>query len=140
MATHESFEHKAIAEPPSERSFAWVFTVFFLLLALWPLWRGKPMRWWWLPAAGLMALIGLIRPALLRVPNRLWFQLGTLLGRITTPIVMALLFYVVFTPIAILLRMTGRDLLRLRRDPAAKTYWIPRDPPGPEPSSMVEQF
>jgi hypothetical protein len=50
------------------------------------------------------------------------------------------MFFLVFTPFALILRMAGKDLLRLRRDPAAASYWIERDPPGPPPESMVEQF
>ena len=76
MKTHESFERSA-PQPPSERSFAWVFTAFFAALALWPLWRGRPARWWALAAAVLVLLAGLIRPSVLRFPNLHLVPLGT---------------------------------------------------------------
>jgi hypothetical protein len=139
MATHESFERNA-ADPPSERSFAWVFATFFAALALWPAWRGRPVRWWALAVAVLVFLAGLVRPAVLRTPNLIWFRFGSLLNRIVSPVATSLLFFLVFTPFALILRMTGKDLLRLRRDPQATTYWIERNPPGPPPESMVEQF
>jgi len=140
MHTHESFERDAVAKPPSERSFAWVFTAFFLAVALWPAWRGKPVRWWALGVAGVVFLAGMVRPAILRVPNLVWFRLGGLLSRIVSPIAASLLFYAVFTPFGLILRLAGKDLLRLRRDPRAASYWIERDPPGPKPESMSEQF
>ena len=140
MRTHESFERNAAAHPPSERSFAWVFTAFFAVVALWPAWRGRPVRWWALGAAVLVLLAGLLRPSVLRLPNLVWFRLGTLLNRIVSPLAASLLYFAVFTPFALILRMAGKDPLRLRRDPLAATYWIERNPPGPPPESMTEQF
>ena len=140
MGTHESFERNAAAHPPSERSFAWVFTAFFAVLALWPVWRGRPVRWWGLGVALLVFLAGLVRPSVLRLPNLIWFRIGTLLNRIISPVVTPLMFFLVFTPFGLILRMAGKDLLRLRRDPSAASYWIERNPPGPPPESMVEQF
>jgi hypothetical protein len=139
LATHESFERKAAA-PTSERSFAWVFTAFFVALALWPAWRGRPIRWWALGVAALVFLAGLVRPAVLRIPNLIWFRFGSLLNRIVSPVVTSLLFFLVFTPFGLILRMAGKDLLRLRRDPNAPSYWIDRNPPGPPGESMAEQF
>lgn len=140
IGTHEDFERNAPAAPPSERSFAWVFTAFFAALALWPAWRGRPLRWWALGIALLVSLAGVVRPSVLRIPNLIWFRFGGLLNRIVGPIATSVLFFVVFTPFALILRMAGKDLLRLRRDPGAASYWIERDPPGPPPESMVEQF
>jgi len=140
MGTHESFERSAAARPPSERSFAWVFTAFFTAVAFWPAWRGRPVRWWAVGAAALVFLAGLLRPSILRIPNLAWFRLGSLLNRIVSPIVTSLLFFAVFTPFALVLRMAGKDLLHLRRDPAARSYWIERNPPGPAPESMADQF
>lgn len=140
MSTHENFDHELGVHPPSERSFAWVFTVVFLAAALIPAWHGRPVRWWALGAATLIFVIGLVRPSILRIPNLLWFRFGNLLGRVTSPLVLSLLFFVIFTPIAAIIRLAGKDILRLRRDPQSPSYWIRRDPPGPEPKSMVEQF
>jgi hypothetical protein len=140
MRTHESFERRPALAPPSERSFAWVFTAFFAAVALWPSWHARPVRWWALGIAVLVFLAGAFRPSVLRIPNLIWFRFGRLLNRIVSPVVMSLLFFAVFTPFALILRMAGKDLLRLRRDPRAASYWIERNPPGPPPGSMVEQF
>jgi hypothetical protein len=79
------------------------------------------------------------RPALLHPLNRLWMKLGLLLHKIVNPIVMGLLFYGTIWPTGLAMRMRGRDLLRLKRDPDADTYWIAR-PPGPLPETMRDQF
>ena len=140
MPTHETFDRTHADNPPSERSFAWIFGAFFLLLGFWPIWRGRPIRWWWIAASALTFTIGILRPSLLRTANLLWFRLGGMLNRVTSPIIMSLLFFAVFTPIGAILRMSGKDPLRLRRDPDARSYWIHRDPPGPQPAGMIEQF
>jgi hypothetical protein len=140
MRTHETFERSAVPSPPSERSFAWVFTAFFLVLALWPVKRHQPVRWWSVGAAAFVFLSGLLRPSVLRPPNLVWFHFGRLLNRIVSPVAMGLLFFAVFTPFAFVIRVAGKDLLRLRRHPNAATYWIERNPPGPSPKSMLDQF
>ena len=77
--------------------------------------------------------------AVLALFNRLWMMLGLLLHGIVNPIVMGLLFYGTILPTGLVMRLRGRDLLRLRRDPAAETYWITRTP-GPAPETMRDQF
>ena len=72
--------------------------------------------------------------------NKWWTKLGVLLYRIVSPVVLGLLFYLTVTPIALLLRLLGKDPLRLRRDPDGASYWIDRTPPGPAPESMKNQF
>lgn len=115
-------------------------TMFFALMALWPLARGKPLRWWALCLAVLFALTAAARPAMLHGMNRVWMRFGVLLARVINPVIMALLFFLVLTPMAAMLRLRGKDPLRLRPQPDAPTYWIPRDPPGPEPATMADQF
>jgi hypothetical protein len=77
---------------------------------------------------------------LLRPFNRLWFRFGLLLSRVVNPLVMGLLFYFTVTPIGLIMRALGKDPLRLRFDRGARTYWIDRQPPGPEPETMRQQF
>lgn len=137
---HEALERHEAVQPPSERSFALVFTAFFALVAVWPLLKGRPWRPWALGVAAAMLLLGLLAPAVLQIPNRLWFQLSLLLNRIVSPVVMGIVYYVVVTPFGVTMRMTGKDPLRLKPDPAASTYWVERTPPGPEPETMAEQF
>jgi hypothetical protein len=86
------------------------------------------------------ALIALLHPVLLAPLNRLWMKLGVLLGKVVSPVALAVVFYSVLTPVAIMIRVTGKDPLRLKLDPAADSYWIPRKPPGPPPDSMRNQF
>ncbi|MBT3401824.1 MAG: hypothetical protein HN420_17765, partial [Rhodospirillaceae bacterium] len=84
--------------------------------------------------------IAFLRPGLLAPLNRLWTRFGLLLHRIVNPIVMGFLFYLTVTPMALIMRALGKDLLRLKRDPEAKSYWIERTPPGPAPDTMSNQF
>ena len=79
-------------------------------------------------------------PAVLWPLNRLWLLLGIVLYRIVNPIVMALLFFSTIVPIGMLMRLCGKDSLRLRREPEAASYWIEREPPGPPPETMRNQF
>ncbi len=138
--THESFEHRHSPIGSSDRSFGVVFSIFFLLVAIWPIFHHRPLRWWALPLSLLFLLLAIAAPALLHPLNLVWTRLGLLLARITNPIVTAVLFFLVFTPAAFLLRLLGKDPLHLRYDPAAASYWILRDPPGPDPESMRNQF
>jgi hypothetical protein len=138
--THEHLNHEDIAAGPSDRSFGRVFTIFFCLVGAWPLLHRAPVRWWAFATAGVFALLTLIRPSLLHPANRLWNRFGLLLSKVTNPILTGLLFFFVITPIGLLMRITGKDLLRLRRDPSSSTYWIERHPPGPTPESMPQQF
>jgi hypothetical protein len=140
LSTHEDFNRKEELKGPSDRSFGWVFTAFFSLIGAWPVFFGRPPRVWALGIAALILVVTLVRPGLLHPANRAWMKLGLLLGRITNPIVTALLFYLVFTPMGLLMRLLGKDLLRLRSDPNATSYWIERRPPGPKPESMAQQF
>lgn len=112
----------------------------FTFVALAPLVRHHPMRLWAVPIAGVFLLVTAAAPRALEPLNRAWFQIGVSLGRVTSPIVLAIFYYVVLTPLALLMRATGKDVLSLRWVPGAESYWIPRKPPGPEPSSLRRQF
>ena len=116
-----------------------MFTGAFLILGLWPLRHGRPIRLWYLVASGAFLLVTMIRPAWLHGLNRIWMRCGILLGKVVNPVVIGLLFYLVFTPVAIVLRWLGKDLLGLARNPDASTYWSPRAGAGGE-SSMTNQF
>jgi len=140
MAAHEDLSRKHVARGPSNRNFGFVFSAFFLLLGLAPLRKHQPVRWWALGIAGAFLVATLLVPGLLAPLNRLWMKLGHLLGRITTPIVTGLLFYLVFTPAGFLARLLGKDPLRLRFDAKASSYWQERRPPGPPPEDMANQF
>ena len=84
--------------------------------------------------------LALISPKLLHPLNLLWAKLAVLLHHIVSPVAMAAVFFLAFTPTGWLMRAAGKDPLRLRRDPAPDSYWIPKDPKGPPPETMVRQF
>ena len=140
MAANEPVvSHRKVAAG-SDRSFGLVFAGFFLVVALLPLIHGGTVRWWALGAAATFAAAAFFVPSVLRPLNRLWFKLGLLLHHVVNPVVMGVMFYGAILPMALLLRALGKDLLRLKREPDAKSYWIAREPPGPEPRSMSKQF
>ena len=124
----------------SNRSFGLVFAGFFAIVALLPLIHGGALRWWALTVAAAFAASALFAPRLLQPLNRLWFKLGLLLHHVVNPVIMALMFYGAMLPMALLLRWLGKDLLRLKREPEAQSYWIAREPPAPAPGSMSKQF
>ena len=124
----------------SERSFGIQVGAVLAIVGLWPLAHGGPPRLWALIASALLLLSAAFVPAWLQPVNRLWSRFGLLLGRVVTPLVMGLLFFLVVTPIALLLRLFGKDVLRLRKDDSASSYWVTRTPPGPKRGSMRDQF
>jgi hypothetical protein len=127
-------------KPSSNRTFGLVFSAFFLLVAVLPVLRGHALRRWPLPLSAIFLLAALAAPNLLGPLNRAWTALGALLHAVVNPIILGVLFYLVFTPLGWVLRRMGKDFLRLRPAPEASTYWIPRLPPGPPPETMSRQF
>jgi hypothetical protein len=125
--------------PGSERSFGLVFAAFFAVIAAHRVWTGREWEWW-AAAAVLMVVLALAAPTVLAPFNRIWYRFGLLLSRIFQPIVLGLLFFVTVTPIALIMRSTGKDPLRLRFRKDLDSYWIVRDPPGPSGSSLNRQF
>ena len=137
---HEFGAHAATTESSSDRSFGLVFAGFFALLAGYNWWHAGT-RWpIYLGIAGVFLLAALVRPDVLSPLNRLWSKLGILLGKIVSPVVLGLIFFVVMTPLAALMRALGKDGLRLRSDSGAGSYWIVRQPPGPPGETMRDQF
>ena len=139
-AFHEDFGRGDEPKAGGERGFGMVFAFVFAVIGLWPLSDGGAIRLWALIAAGVFAAAGLFAPALLRPLNRVWFLFGMALHKVVNPVVMGLLFYATITPMALVMRLMGKDPLRLRFDRQAKSYWIERRPAGPEPQSMRRQF
>jgi len=138
-ASEPTVAHRKVTAS-SDRSFGLIFAGFFSVVALLPLIRGGPPRLWALAIAAAFAAVAMLAPRWLQPLNRIWFKLGLLLHHIVNPLIMALMFYGAILPMALLLRALGKDLLRLKRDPDAASYWIVRDPPGPAPQSMNKQF
>jgi energy-coupling factor transporter transmembrane protein EcfT len=137
---HEDLTREQYVEGSSDRNFGLVIAVVFLLISVGPLRHGHSPRWWALAVAGVFALVALVSPKLLARINWLWTKLGLLLGKVVSPIALGILFYAVLTPLAVVMRLRGKDPLRLKLDPATDSYWILRKPPGPPPDSMTNQF
>lgn len=137
---HESLARVQTGKSSSDRGFGLVFAVVFTIVALWPLTGDGGVRLWSLAVAGLFCGFALLKPAVLAPLNRLWFRFGMLLQKVVSPLILGLLFFAVFTPLGALMRLTGRDPLHRRWEPDSATYWIDREPPGPDPKTMPKQF
>jgi Saxitoxin biosynthesis operon protein SxtJ len=101
-------------------------------------WSGHPSHPAWLIAAGIFLAITLTIPRILEPLRRQWMRLGGLLHVVVSPVLLGLFFYTVVTPVGLCLRLMSKDPLRLKR--GATTYWVERDPPGPEPRTMTEVY
>ena len=120
----------------SNRSFGIVFFIVFLLIAIYPLINSQGLRVWSLIIAIIFLFLGLINSKVLTPLNKLWFKFGILLGRIVSPVIMGVIFFLVVTPIALIMRTIGKDLLNLKFN-KDKSYWIEKA--GPK-SKMKNQF
>jgi hypothetical protein len=138
--THEGNWDDDTAVPGSERSFGLIMAAGFAVLTGINVWHAGRV-WPWTGAAGAFFLaFALLRPAALKPLNWLWFKFGLVLHRVVNPIVMAVVFFGAVVPTGLVLRLLGKDPLRLERHPDANSYWIERRPPGPAPESMKDQF
>ena len=120
----------------SNRSFGIVFFIVFLLIALYPLLKGNDLRIWSLIISFIFLTLALINSKILKPLNKLWFKFGLLLGKFISPLIMGIIFFVVVTPIGIIMRLLKKDLLNLKYN-KKETYWI--DKSGPK-SKMKNQF
>lgn len=132
--------HTSQIQSSSDRSFGFVFAAVFLIVALYPLLHAAGIRIWAVVISGLFLLLAALVPQVLAPANRLWTKFGLLLHNIVSPLALGILFFLVVTPTGLLMRLFGKDPLRLRFDPAADSYWIKRDPPGPAADSLKNQF
>ena len=120
----------------SNRSFGIVFFVVFLLIALYPVIKGQEIRIWSLIISLIFLALGLKNSRVLTPLNKLWFKFGIFLGKIVSPLVMGIIFFLVVTPIGLIMRILRKDLLNLKYN-SNKSYWIEKD--GPK-SKMKNQF
>ncbi len=132
--------HTTQIQGSSDRSFGFVFTAVFLIIAFYPLLGGQVIRLWAAIVAGAFLVLALFIPKALGPANKLWTKFGLLLHNIVSPIALGILFFFVVTPTGLLMRLMGKDPLRLRFDAAADSYWIKRSPPGPDAESLKNQF
>ena len=107
----------------SNRSFGIVFFVVFLIIATYPLINGDELRLWSLIISIVFLFLGLVNSKILNPLNKLWFKFGIFLGKIISPLVMGIIFFLVVTPIGLLMRLLNKDLLNLRFNNNG-SYWI----------------
>ena len=120
----------------SNRSFGILFSIVFAAIAFWPLLNLGEIRVWSVIVSSIFLLLGLINSKLLYPLNFIWVKFGEFIGKIVAPLVMALIFFIILTPIGLFLRLIGKDLLNIKLN-QNKTYWIKRDK---EPGPMKRQF
>jgi hypothetical protein len=120
----------------SNRSFGIVFFIVFLLIALYPLINQGEFRLWSLIISFIFFILGILNSKILTPLNKLWFKFGIFLGKIVSPIIMGIIFFFVVTPIGVLMRIFGKDILNLKYN-NNKSYWIEKT--GPK-SKMKNQF
>ena len=120
----------------SNRSFGIVFFVVFLLIALYPFTYGGEIRIWSAMTSLTFLVLGLLNSKFLTPLNKLWFRFGIFLGKIISPVIMGIIFFLVVTPIGLIMRLLGKDVLNLKYS-ENESYWIEKD--GPE-SKMKNQF
>ena len=121
----------------SNRSFGIVFFIVFLLIALYPITYSEDIRIWSLIVSFIFLILGLLNSKILTPLNKLWFKFGVILGKIISPIIMGIIFFLVVTPIGLIIKVLGKDLLRLKYNKKNNTYWIEKN--GPK-SKMKNQF
>ena len=123
-------------EKSSNKSFGFVFSIVFFLIAIYPLIKSEDLIVWSLLLSVIFLILGLLNSKLLTPLNKMWFKFGLFLGKIFSPIVMGVIFFLVVTPIAILMKIFKKDLLNLKYNDE-KSYWIEKTDPK---SKMKNQF
>jgi hypothetical protein len=140
FGSHEILRRDAVIKTATDRNFGLVFAGVFALLGALGLWDHSE-RWpVWLGLAVVMLGLALAAPKVLAPFNRVWTKVGLLLHAIVSPVMLGIIFYGCIAPIGFLMRLSGKDPLRRRYEPAADSYWIKRVPPGPPPDSFMNQF
>ena len=107
----------------SNKSFGLVFFVIFIIIALWPLLNNGNIRIWSIIVSIIFLILGLLNSKILTPFNKLWMRLGALLGIIVSPIVMGVVYFGIITPIGLIMKLFGKDVLNLKLDKNKKTYW-----------------
>ena len=119
----------------SVKSFGILFFIVFLLISFWPLINSQSIRIWPLPIALIFLLLGVLKSKILIPLNNAWIKLGEILGLIIAPLVMCMIYFIIVTPIGLLMKIIGKDLLGLKFI-KTKTYWVNKK----EKFSMKKQF
>lgn len=139
-STHEVFSRDDETVVGSDRLFGLVMAAVLAAMTALNGWHSGRFWPWTGVLAALLLGAALLRPSVLHPLNLIWLKFGLLLHRVVNPVVMALIFYGTVLPTGIFMRMMGKDILRLKQQPDADSYWIVRQPPGPSPETMKDQF
>ena len=110
----------------SNRSFGLLFFVVFLVIAFWPLTKKNEINLYLISIALIFLVLGLLNSKILSPLNKAWIKLGEILGRIVAPVVMAIVYFIILTPISLLVRLFGKDLIGMKFSNDIKSYWIKR--------------
>jgi len=110
----------------SNKSFGIVFFIVFLVISIWPLLSENNIRIWSLILSLIFLILGLFNSSFLTPLNKLWFKFGILLGKFMAPLIMGIIFFIVVTPIGLIMRLFNKDLLKLKFN-SDKSYWLKRD-------------
>jgi len=121
----------------SEKSFGLVFAIFFMIISLYPILQGENLRLWALFISIILCFLSYFLPKVLIIPNKLWIKFGMLLGNIIAPLIMGIIFIFVVTPIGLIMRLIGKDILNQKIDKSKKSYWKKKEK---SISSMKNQF
>ena len=124
----------------SNRSFGLLIGGVLLLVAGLHYWKERPDFFVWLIVAVVFIAVSLLMPRILAPLRRLWLKLGHLMSIVVSPIILALMYVLAIVVTGVLIRLFGKDLLSLKLKPAEASYWIKRNPPGPESKSLADQF
>ena len=120
----------------SNKSFGLVFFCFFLIISFYPIIDGGKLRYWSLTLSFIFLILGLLNSSILSPLNRLWYKFGLILGSIVSPVVMGVVFFIVITPISLIMKILGKDVLNLKKV-KSNTYWIEKKD---SKSTMKNQF
>tara|TARA_B100000767_G_C19683177_1_gene500523 strand:- start:187 stop:564 length:378 start_codon:yes stop_codon:yes gene_type:complete len=124
-------------EKSSNKNFGIIMAIFFVIIALWPKFYGNEIRIWSIIVSFIFIFFALLVPRYLKTLNILWTKFGFLLGKIIAPIIMMIIFFLIVTPIGLIMRLSQKDILKLKKDKNSSTYWINRTD---EKSNMKNQF
>ena len=128
---------KASVKISSNRSFGLLFFIVFLAISLWPLKSQEDLRLWAFILALIFFVLGILNSKFLTPLNKLWMKFGIFLGSIISPVVMGVVFFIVVTPVGLITRFLGKDLLRIKKSKFVSTYWISREKQN---NTMKRQF
>ncbi len=139
-AYHENYFREDTLKTSTDRSFGFVFFVFFTLVGFIIFIKTEHFKIWPFIIAIIFILLAVFSPNFLSPMNRMWTRVGLILHKIISPVIMAIMYYGIITPTGLIMKIIGNDLLKLKFDKSTDSYWIERKPPGLDPDTFHNQF